>query len=159
MAIDPVAIYRVDQISGVHNGVVEMDPERGTPLPAEAEKGKLEADGATVDKNDIGIPFEEVALLTREIEALEDIIGENGDDSCCGSACLEQVKGLEREIAYLTEALVESDWAPATHADMEILERFRSNSRDLPIRGCLSAHKDTREEQIRTLKFHYGVDI
>ena len=116
------------------------------------------ADGETIETLDdeISLPLREFDLLNKELDALEGLIADERDDQIEGYVSLEESTRLKQEIADLTTALVQSDWSPTTHANMRISAAFRLFARDLPVRSSLSAHNETREEQIRFLKVHYG---
>ena len=136
-------LYPEDEHPGVQTGAKGMDKE---------------ADGETIAilDEEISLPLHEFDLLNKELDALEDLIADESDDQLEGYVSLEETTRLKQEIANLTTALVQSDWSPTTHANMRISATFRLFARDLPVRSSLSAHNETREEQIRFLNVNYG---
>ena len=136
-------LYQEGEHPGVQTGAKGMD--QGT-------------DGETTETLDdeTSLPLREFDLLNRELDALEDLIADESDAHPEGYVSLEESIRLKQEIADLTMALVQSDWSPTTHAHMRISAAFRLFAQDLPVRASLSAHNETREEQIRFLKVHYG---
>lgn len=108
---------------------------------------------------DTTLTLEDFALLNKELDALEDLVGDDRCDTLDGYVSVQECTRLEQELADLTVKLIESDWSPITHTDMLLASAFRSHAVDLPVRSSLSAHKNTREEQIRYLKIRHGFSI
>lgn len=136
-------LYPEDEHPGVQTGAKGMDKE---------------ADGETIAilDEEISLPLHEFDLLNKELDALEVLIADESDDQFEGYISLEESTRLKQQIEDLTKALVRSDWSPTTHANMRISATFRLFAKDLPVRSSLSAHDETREEQIRFLNVNYG---
>ena len=105
------------------------------------------------------LTLEDFALLNKELDALEDLVGDDRCDTLDGYVSVQECTRLKQEIADLTVTLIQSDWSPITHTDMLLAAAFRSHAIDLPVRSSLSAHKKTREEQIRFLEVCHGFSI
>ena len=108
---------------------------------------------------DTTITLEDFDLLNKELDALEDLVGDDSCDTLDGYVSVQEYKRLKQEIADLTIALIQSDWSPITHTDMLLSAAFRSHASSLPVRSSLSAHTSTREEQIRFLEVRHGFSI
>ena len=113
----------------------------------------------TQELEETTLTLEDFALLNKELDALENLVGDERCDNIDGYVSVEECMRLKQEIADLTVTLIHSDWSPITHTDMLLASAFRSHAIDLPVRSSLSAHKKTREEQIRFLEVCHGFSI
>ena len=76
MAIYPIAVYQEEQTPGVHNGVVEMDQQNWQVGGEIIDSDTIDAPDLS-ETDDANLPLHGCTLLDKELNALEELMGDN----------------------------------------------------------------------------------